>query len=217
MIENFAFNYDSIVQQEIEKIIKTFSIKTVVETGTYVGHSTAFFSKCGCNVHTIEVNSKFYNSSVENLKNYENVKCYLGSSIGVLPSILDSLDKNLTLFYLDAHWEDNWPLLEEIKMIGNLFKDNCIIIIDDFVVPNRKLQYDIYKNIKNDINFISPILNETFTDYIYYYNDKSNHNGSLYMNDCYGVGKIYIFPKNILENKKDNFFININDENYSIL
>jgi hypothetical protein len=79
------------------------------------------------------------------------------------------------------------------------------------------LQYDIYKNIKNDINFISPILNETFTDYIYYYNDKSNHNGSLYMNDCYGVGKVYIFPKNILENKKDNFFININDENYSIL
>ena len=85
------------------------------------------------------------------------------------------------------------------------------------MVPNRKLQYDIYKNIKNDINFISPILNETFTDYIYYYNDKSNHNGSLYMNDCYGVGKIYIFPKNILGNKKDNFFININDENYSIL
>lgn len=217
MIENFAFNCDSIVQLEIEKIIKTFSIKTVVETGTYVGNSTAVFSKCGCNVHTIEVNPKFYNSSVENLKNYENVKCHLGSSIDVLPSILDSLDKNLTLFYLDAHWEDNWPLLDEIKIIGNFFKDNCIIIIDDFVVPNRKLQYDIYKNIKNDINFISPILNETFTDYIYYYNDKSNHNGSLYMNDCYGVGKIYIFPKNILGNKKDNFFININDENYSIL
>ena len=217
MIENFAFNCDRIVQLEIEKIIKTFSIKTVVETGTYVGNSTAVFSKCGCNVHTIEVNPKFYNSSVENLKNYENVKCHLGSSIDVLPSILDSLDKNLTLFYLDAHWEDNWPLLDEIKIIGNFFKDNCIIIIDDFVVPNRKLQYDIYKNIKNDINFISPILNETFTDYIYYYNDKSNHNGSLYMNDCYGVGKVYIFPKNILENKKDNFFININDENYSIL
>ena len=217
MIENFAFNCDRIVQLEIEKIIKTFSIKTVVETGTYVGNSTAVFSKCGCNVHTIEVNPKFYNSSVENLKNYENVKCHLGRSIDVLPSILDSLDKNLTLFYLDAHWEDNWPLLDEIKIIGNFFKDNCIIIIDDFVVPNRKLQYDIYKNIKNDINFISPILNETFTDYIYYYNDKSNHNGSLYMNDCYGVGKIYIFPKNILGNKKDNFFININDENYSIL
>ena len=99
-----------------------------------------FFSKCGCNVHTIEVNSKFYNSSVENLKNYENVKCHLGSSINVLPSILDSLDKNLTLFYLDAHCEDNWPLLNEIKIIGNFFKDNCIIIIDDFVVPNRKLQ-----------------------------------------------------------------------------
>ena len=45
MIENFAFNYDSMVQLEIEKIIKTFSIKTVVETGTYVGNSTAFFFK----------------------------------------------------------------------------------------------------------------------------------------------------------------------------
>lgn len=204
---NFAFNHDLVVQSEIKKIIEWFNITQVIETGTYIGYSTSFFSDYGCDVQTIEINKQFYDTAVNNLKIRSNVKCHLGSSEELLPSILESLPKKLTLFYLDAHWEDNWPLLKEIEIIGKYFKDNNIIVIDDFYVPNRKLQYDMYKGIKNDMDMIKDVLPYAYSDYVYYYNDRSDNKSNLYMKDCYGVGKIYLFPKHLISNVKDNFFV----------
>ena len=38
---------------------------------------------------------------------------------------------------MDAHGFDYWPLLDEIDEIGKTHKDNCIIVIDDVMVPGR--------------------------------------------------------------------------------
>jgi predicted O-methyltransferase YrrM len=217
MNEIHAFNSDQHVQSEIKKLIETFNIKHVVETGTFVGNSTAFFSKCGCVVDTIEINQEYYNSALINLENYDNFTCHLGDSIQMLPRILETIPKELTLFYLDAHWQDDWPLLNEIELIGKSFKDNCILVIDDFFVPNRNLQYDVYKDIKNDINFIKNSLDHVYTDPVYYYNNRAESNGNLYMKECYGVGKIYIFSKELLLNSQVTFYETIDGENYSVI
>jgi hypothetical protein len=42
----------------------------------------------------------------------------------------------LPLFFLDAHWYDYWPLLDEIELITSKVP-RCVIIIDDFQVPGR--------------------------------------------------------------------------------
>ena len=63
-------------------------------------------------------------------------------------------------FYLDAHWHEDLPLHEELKIIcEGWLKSNWIILIDDFCVPddcgynfpsygrNKTLNYDYLKDL----------------------------------------------------------------------
>jgi hypothetical protein len=53
-------------------------------------------------------------------------------------------DSDNIMFYLDAHWGNNWPLRNEIKQVLRLKRS--IIVIDDFIVPGHPFfGFDIYK------------------------------------------------------------------------
>ena len=119
---------------------------------------------------------------------------------------------NLVLFYLDAHWHDNWPILSELKIIGEYFYDKAIIVIDDFYVPNRDFKCDSYKNQKLSFNYIKNNLDLCYSDYSYYYN-----NNPHMVTDKKPSGKIYIIP-NCLFNEtisKNDLFLVEEDIPYS--
>lgn len=88
--------------------------------------------------------STFYtihNNLLVNLYQKGNKKIYMikGSSEVVLDDVLNGglgfdVNKNI-LFYLDAHWEDYWPLLDELKTIKKYNLSDSKIIIHDFYVP----------------------------------------------------------------------------------
>ena len=54
-----------------------------------------------------------------------------------------SVPKCDVFFYLDAHWEDDLPLLEEIEVIFS-HRDRATIMIDDFCVPGTDYGFDDY-------------------------------------------------------------------------
>src|SRR5580693_5258798 len=127
---------------------KRYNLNGAVETGTFFGATTIFFSLFFDEVYTIEGKEKFYNDSRERLKNHPNIRCCLGSSEQVLKNILPSLEDKRLLFYLDAHSYyleaeqggfHYWPLLEELEEISKTHKDNCIIVVDDCMVPNTDI------------------------------------------------------------------------------
>lgn len=197
------FNCDNIITNQINEIIKRFNIKTIVETGTYTGVTTKWFAENSEKVYTIEIDESVYNYATDN-NNHVNIEFYLGSSEEHLPTILEKINKDeFILFYLDAHSKE-CPIKKELEIIGKYFKDNCIIIIDDFKVPNRPFQFDIYENF--DLNFIliEDSLNHVFTNYNFFYpNDVET---TYVCNPKFkGVGKIYIFPSHL----------NINDLYYT--
>ena len=210
-----AFNGDITVQKEAEKIIKNFKIKVAIETGTHIGGTTKFLAEHVEKVETIEINTHMFNEACKNLFEFKNVTIHLGNSISKLEELLPkiSLENELVLLYLDAHWYDPWPLLNELEKIKKYMYDRAIIIIDDFEVPNRNYKYDVYKSQKNNYEYIREKLNEVYNKYEYYYsNNKENSTKS--------VGKIYIFPENIFAKygkKKENFFRTENGVNYSLI
>jgi len=164
--EHQAFNYATEIGAFIEYLMDIFSIDTLVETGTYEGRTTAFFSMLGKQVHTIEVVQEIYEKTKDSLKDRSNITCYLGSSEKVLKDLLPSLQSKPLLFYLDAHWYDNWPLLHELEEISKTHYDNCIIVIDDFKVPGRKdIPYDKYKKQECSIDYIYSHLQKLFSEY----------------------------------------------------
>lgn len=153
-----------------EVLKQTYKIDVAVETGTFKGSTTVAFALLFDQVHTIEIAESTYQSSKEALQRYANISCYLGSSEKVLKEILPSLADKRVLFYLDAHWNEHWPLLEELAEISKTHKDNCIVVVDDFKVPNRKdIPYDAYGKHECSYEYIRSELSKIFTDYHFHF------------------------------------------------
>lgn len=153
---------------------ETYQIDIAIETGTLNGDTTKFLATCFNEVHTIEIAENLNNRVKKIFYNRPHVHCHLGSSENILSEILPSLKSKTIVFYLDAHWGKYWPLLDEIEAISKTHKDNCVIIIDDIKVPNRKdLGYDAYTingiNYECSYDYVKKQLDKLFTDYSVHY------------------------------------------------
>ena len=146
-----AFSGDKYLGEEFEKLVKRFKIKNIVETGTFKGDTTKEFSKMVGNVYTIESNKEFYAQARANLKDHKNIQMFFGSSPEVLRKILHKMKGN-TLFFLDAHWGDYWPILDELKEISRIPSlSKSIIVIHDFYVPGKDFGFDSYHYAKSPL------------------------------------------------------------------
>lgn len=191
MVKVAAFNNDSVVTETVVQFIKDLDIECIIETGTFRGTTTAFLSETFPHlpIYTAEVSFKQFLEAEANLKPFQNIKLLCGSSEKVLESLLPNLKGKRILFYLDAHWEDYWPLLDEMEAISKTCKDNCCIVIDDFKVPFRQFQHDKYDDQPLDIEYIEEKMNKVYSTPFYFFNDRSTRQGRA-------VGKVYIVPEN---------------------
>jgi hypothetical protein len=111
---------------------------TFIETGTLHGQTMENLSPFFEKLHTIEVYEPNHSISVKNLENISNVELHLGNSVKILPSICHDIN-NPAIFFLDGHWSSGHtgfedvhvPLYDELGMIVQHMKCNCLIIIDD--------------------------------------------------------------------------------------
>jgi hypothetical protein len=138
---------------------------SIIETGTYLGQSTKYFSKKFKNVYSIEISEKLHKSSKEYLAGLSNVHLFLGDTIYNLPRILDDLEEPAVLF-LDAHasggvtfhGDEPSPIRKELEIISTFkFMKDSIIIIDDARGFNGTNSYPAFEEIcqwaeANDLN-----------------------------------------------------------------
>ena len=171
------FNNDYFVAAEVLSLKEKWGIKTVIETGSYLGDTTLWFAQNFENTISIEVNAKFLDVAMEKCKDYP-VGFYLGNSLEILPRILhhhnpESAER--VLFYLDAHGFGNpCPLPMELKFISTL-PVKPIIIIHDFYNPlhpeyshNTFPDFDI--TITNTRPYLEKVYGEVFN---FWYNDRA--------------------------------------------
>ncbi len=184
-----AFNSDSFVSDTVVKLVRDLKIECIVETGTFTGVTTAFLAETfpDLDVFTVEVKFDTFLIAERRLKQYKNVKQFCGSSEKILRDLLPTLTGKRILFYLDAHWEDYWPLLDELTEIAKNNADICCIVIDDFLVPNRPFKYDSYKNQPLDLQYVLGKLREIYRNPFYFFNSTTNRRPG-------GVGKLYCIP-----------------------
>jgi len=183
----YAFNYAPELTSFFAMLRKTYQIDEAVETGTFCGGTTVVFSSLFKNVHTIEIEPNNFAASKAALEPYKNVQCHDGNSSDVLKEILPSLKGKRVLFYLDAHWQNYWPLLDELEEISRTHHNQCIIVIDDFKVPGRpEIPYDAYAQHECSYEYISQKLIKVFTDYTIHF---------LVPKSIYSRAKLVIIPK----------------------
>jgi hypothetical protein len=112
---------------------------------------------------------------------------YYDGILDLMDELLEENDNSI-FFFLDAHWEKYWPLLDELKIIK---KKNIkpVIAIHDFYVPdengNAKFGFDSYNGQNLNFEYIKSDIEE-----IYGKNYEIRYSAQPTINS----GLIYIYP-----------------------
>ena len=125
-------------QQIVVDLLRTFQFTHVVETGTFYGNTTEFLAReTQLPVFTVEANRSAYEVAGLRLRNYPKVQLFFGDSRSFLHGLMSQTvtAASFPFFYLDAHWEEDLPLLEEIEIILRIYP-RFVAMVDDFQVPD---------------------------------------------------------------------------------
>ncbi len=146
----------------IEAICRKFQPQLAVETGTFLGNTTGYLATTlKVPVISCELRERYHHVARRLLREIPGIDLRLQDSRGFLRELaLDSAKTSLrTFFYLDAHWYDDLPLVDELEIIGAAWPE-FVAVIDDFQVPRSPdYGYDDYgPGRRLDLSLISEIL-----------------------------------------------------------
>jgi predicted O-methyltransferase YrrM len=173
LAQNVAgFESDSILKAHFETLIAKHGIDTIIETGTYMGATTLQFASMVPHVYTIEANKEYHDQAKAKFEG-KNIESFLGSSADILDKVIAKMPiTKKMLFFLDAHWGPNNPLLKELQIIGNA-KIKPVIAIHDFKVPGHpELGFDSYDGQDYEWDWIAASIDALYGtgNYTYHYN-----------------------------------------------
>jgi hypothetical protein len=117
--------------------LSRYSLKTVVETGTYLGDMVEGLAPVVNRIYSIELDRWLFRRAQRRLSRYDNVTLVLGDSAHELRWVIDNLD-GPALFWLDGHYSGgitargavDTPVVAELTQILNDPRDH-VVLIDD--------------------------------------------------------------------------------------
>lgn len=183
-----GFEGDNIMADRVRQLIKDFNINFVIELGTYLGGTARRFAMMCKEVATIEINMEYYTRAQRTLENCHNVMQFFGSTVEILPELLEVHKNKNMLLWVDSHWEDNNPLLAELEIIHHAGIKPCLAIHDFKVPGHSELGFDTYKDIVYEWPWIAKSVEKIYgvDGYVKEYNSKAE--GAQ-------RGIVYIWPK----------------------
>lgn len=148
-------------QKIIKKYGADFSVKTLIETGTYLGDMVNSAKETFSSIYSIELNKNLYKAARKRFVNFPHIKIIFGDSKIILQNILNNINEPC-LFWLDAHYSHKWtegsssaektPLIKELESISKHSVKNHILLIDDARLYNGLRKQPSLQEIKKFIS-----------------------------------------------------------------
>jgi hypothetical protein len=131
------FNGQHARTELVRQVIERLPVEAIVETGTFRGATTEFFRGFGLQVYSVEAKARWYHFARRRFRRASNVELSLSDSRAYLAELAGRGDvpKQNVLFYLDAHWYDDIPLRDEVRLARRHWRDS-LVLVDDFQVPH---------------------------------------------------------------------------------
>ena len=134
------FNGDGFLAAEVLRLRKAHNIMSAIETGTCLGSTALWLAEYFAEVNTAEVNGRFFTLAAQRCEpllrdNPAPVIIHQKTSLEMMREV------SAGLYWLDAHWNEHCPLLEELALIAEQKVVPCIII-HDFQVPGTDFGFD---------------------------------------------------------------------------
>lgn len=122
----------------IKKHQANFHLRTLIETGTFLGDTIAATNKLFDHIYSIELSDELYEMAKERFKGNTKIDIRHGDSGDVIKDILDNVTQPC-LFWLDGHYSEgntakgqlNTPIIQELTHIFNTDIKGHVILIDD--------------------------------------------------------------------------------------
>ncbi|MFC1795938.1 hypothetical protein ACFL1V_02435 [Pseudomonadota bacterium] len=143
--QNWAFNSQQGRLALVRRLLDVFSFDMVLETGTFLGETTGCLAKeTRLPVYTCDINDRFLALARSRLAELEGIRFFREDSRTFLKDIARQHSKKVPFIYLDAHWYDDLPLVEELEIIERTW-EKFLVVVDDFEVPGDEgYLYDNY-------------------------------------------------------------------------
>jgi hypothetical protein len=143
-----------------------YKLKTLIETGTYLGDMVYACHSHFEQIYSIELDKTLAFKAQERFKKFKHIKILQGDSSDELLAILSEINSPV-LFWLDGHFSEgitakgklNTPILQELAHIFNHHVKNHVILIDDARCFNGTDDYPTLEELKSIVDIQIPILN----------------------------------------------------------
>jgi hypothetical protein len=128
----------SVKQRFLREYSKKYALRTLVETGTYLGDMVEAMQPYFDRIYSIELSKNLYKKASKRFKGIDNINLICGDSGIELKRIMNEINEP-TLFWLDGHYsagitargEKDTPIYEELNHILSAKNKGHVIIIDD--------------------------------------------------------------------------------------
>lgn len=154
------FNNQQLRTKIFDAIIKKGLVDFIVETGTFRGTTTDYFlTATGYPIYSVELDVRSFYFSKCRFRKSKRVTLFNDDSRSFLNYLVTqkALKSRNIFFYLDAHWNDDLPLVQELEIIMKNW-ENYIVMIDDFKVDNDPgYDYDIYNGQSLELTLLNPL------------------------------------------------------------
>ncbi len=143
-------------QSVLKAYQKKFTLRVLVETGTYLGEMVYAMRNRFEKIYSIELAHALYEKATKRFVDFPQVSIKEGDSARLLPGLVSEL-KSPTLFWLDGHYSggitakavEDTPVAQEVGIIFKSMRAPFVILIDDarlFVGSNG---YPTLQELKN--------------------------------------------------------------------
>ena len=142
--QEFPWNGDHFLAAEVLRLKKAHNIMSAIETGTCLGSTALWLAEHFAEVNTAEVNGRFFTIAVK------RCEPLIGDDATMLiihqkTSVEMMRVVSAGLYWLDAHWNEHCPLLDELSLLAEqhgMHPMKPCIVIHDFQVPGTDFGFD---------------------------------------------------------------------------
>ncbi len=162
--DEIGFNGQAIRKKIFNDLLSTFNFDFLAETGTWTGNTTGYMAEVSrLPVLTTELDHRYHSVAKTRLADFDNIRLEELDSRRFIEKLTydPALVEKCAFFYLDAHWNEDLPLREEIELIARNW-EQFVVLVDDFKVPGDEgYGYDDYGQGKVlSLGSIEPLLNQ---------------------------------------------------------
>ena len=159
--QEYPWNNDPHIAAEVLRLKEAHGLRTAFETGTCLGSTTYWLVENFDRVLSAEINEDFASIAGGRLGHLKNVMLFVRPSVDIL-DMRTTFETGPRFYFLDAHWGDHCPLLDELYAIAEVKVKPCILI-HDFQVPGTDFGFDSMPDGRPfNLELIAPHLNRIY-------------------------------------------------------